>query len=361
MTSSTLSPSRPITTKDVALAAGVNRASVSVVLNGARSNSGVSEAMRRKIMETAEQLGYRRNGSAANMARGRFGCVALLLSTKPNVSALPQMVWENIHDELALHGIHLSLFRLPDAAMTDEALIPKCLTEWMADGLIVDYAYEVPQKLNRLIEDNRLPAIWFNTLRDYDCVRPDDYNAGQLAARHLLELGHRRIAYMDFSHYERDFPDFGARSGQHYSTFHRYRALCEQMKPFGATPLLCARRGDDDDFNIHQRRLGHITQLLREQRPSAVITYGGANLPLLAARDLGLKVPDQLSVVDFDQAQSRPAERLTTSVAPPESLCGRELVQQLLRKIADPSAQLPCVTLPFRLHQGETSGPPATL
>ena len=357
-----LAPSSPrlVTTNDVALAAGVPRASVSVVLNGARSSSKVSEEKRQRILDAAEQLGYRRNGSAANMARGKFGCVALLLSTRPNVSTLPQPVWEGIHDELALHGLHLSLFRLPDADITDETLIPKCLTEWMADGLIVDYTHEIPAKLGALIEDNRLPAIWFNTLRDDDCVRPDDYGAGVMAAEHLLELGHRRIAYIDFSRQESDFADFGKTSAEHYSTFHRYRGVCDAMREFGVAPSVCARRAGDNDDNIEARRYGYLLELLQKTRPSAIVTYSRPELPLLAARDLGLSVPAQLSVVDFALDKARVLEHEMSSVIHPQSESGRQLVRQLLRKINDPSVLLPPHLLPFEFTLGQTTGPAPT-
>ena len=358
---SSLSPTRQITTKDVALAAGVNRASVSVVLNGARSNSGVSDETRRRITEVAEQLGYKRNGSAANMARGKFGCVGLLLSTKPNVSTLPPALWEGAHDELAEHNIHLSMFRVPDEELTSPTWMPKVLREWMADGLIVDYTHEAPAHLARALESNELPAVWFNTLRDFDCVRPDDYGAGQLAAQHLLELGHRRIAYLDFSHPEADHANFGADSSFHYSSFHRYRAICDEMKKFGQQPLLCARRAGDTDESIEERRFGYALELLERDKPTAIIAYGRSEVALLAARDLGLSVPEDLSIVNFGHPNSRPLERKVTCVSPPDTECGRELVRQLLAKIQNPSAQTPVKTLPFVLHPRETSAPAPTL
>jgi DNA-binding LacI/PurR family transcriptional regulator len=87
---------RRVTVKDVALHAGVQHASVCVVLNGAKSNTHVSEAARQRILVAAEELGYKRNGSMTAARTGRFDCAALLLSTDEFRSNLPQRMWDGI-------------------------------------------------------------------------------------------------------------------------------------------------------------------------------------------------------------------------------------------------------------------------
>src|SRR5688572_11482874 len=99
-----------ITLKDVALQAGVSQMTASVVLNGSKPGVPVADDTRQRVLRAAEELGYQTNGAAKAIATGKFGCVALLLSTQPHVSTLPQRVLEGIHDALAERDMHLSLF-----------------------------------------------------------------------------------------------------------------------------------------------------------------------------------------------------------------------------------------------------------
>lgn len=80
---------KTITMKDVARCAGVHHSSVLVVLNGSRSTAGISSITRQRILDAAEELGYRRNGSAHTIRTGRFGSAALLLSPKRSHSYTP--------------------------------------------------------------------------------------------------------------------------------------------------------------------------------------------------------------------------------------------------------------------------------
>jgi LacI family transcriptional regulator len=214
---------RKATAKDVALLAGVKQPTVSLALNGAKSGTRISEATRQRIVQAAAELGYRPNSSARAMKSGRFGSVAVLTSVNSARGHIQTAMLNGIHGELAANGQHLMLMKAPDESLTDEYVMPRLLQEWTVDGLLVGLNQEVneeaaaPPRMVEIIERYHIPSIWLNVVREWDCVRPDDDQGGYDATRHLLALGHRRIAYVG--------PPRRERHTNHYSQQHRKEGL----------------------------------------------------------------------------------------------------------------------------------------
>jgi LacI family transcriptional regulator len=301
-------------------------------------------------MQSAEALGYQANNAAKAIATGRFGSVALLLSTSPHISTLPQRVWEGIYDELATRDIHLSLFRLPDQDLTDERKMPKILREWMADGIIVDYTHRIPARMIELIERHRLPAVWFNTLRETDCVRPDDFGGAREATQRLIDNGHRRISYVDF------FPADPAQEN-HYSVEARRSGYEAAMKDAG---LECSfYQGDRATLTAGERTEWFAKVLNSTRRPTAIITYssGDAQRALLSAERLGLEVPRDLSVITFGSQTRWFDGRLLSCFESPEYEMGRSVADMLLQKLENPEEGAARAsetrTLPYAWKAGE--------
>ena len=343
-----------VTQKQIAAQLGVSNQLVSYALNGTGT---VSEAMRERIMVTAQQMGYQPNGVARAMKSGRFGCVAMLLSTRPYNSTLPMEVLEGIHDELAAQDYHLSFFRLPDQQLTDAEKMPKILREWMADGMIVDYTHAVPTRLIELVDANRMPAVWFNTLREFDCVRPDDYGAGRAITRRLIEMGHRRVLYVDH------MPHGQRREGYavHYSVAERARGYRDEMAAHDLEPRCCL----GEPLASYEKRNAllkpALRQMMRHERPTAVIAQGGFSLQCAyaIAAENSWRVPTDLSIASFSQTDHLEYATIEqTLMAQQLAPMGRELVKMLLQKIETPSLKLPTRTLPFVFVPGTSVAPP---
>lgn len=337
------------TLSDVAALAGVSKVSASVALNGAKSGTVLSEATRGRIVMAAEELGYKRNGSMASATTGRFGCVALLLSTEEYRSNLPQPMWNGIHDELAAHNMHLTMARLPDEKLTDEGVVPKILREWMADGLLIDYTHHIPQRMLGLIRAHQMPAVWINSKQGSDCVYPDDHEAAARLTRHLLQLGHTRVLYLDFIH--------GYGNGQeHYSYLERVAGYRSAMQDAGLTP-----RVEPGTWIPEDQRETHIGALLQEsERPTAILTYGDGETDMIApaAAELGLRMPRDLSIASFLPAGTRYMGRALTTCSVPEYAMGRSATQMLRQKIQNPAHTLAPVALKFEFEAGQTCAPP---
>lgn len=337
------SSSRTITTRDVAALAGVNRASVSVVLNGAKSSTGVSEEMRQRILAAADQLGYRRNSMAASVRSGRFNSVALLSSLENRKSGLFKQLFNGLHDALFQRNLHLLVTRLPDETLTSEEFMPKVLKEWLVDGLIVNYNVEVPTKLFELLEKTHTPAIWVNVKREHDCVFPDDWEAGYQATRHLLDLGHRDIL-------------FASSTTSHFSIQDRCDGFLAAMAEARCEPRIHVE-------NNRVRGWNAFTETLTREGswPTAIVAYNvyAAHPILVGAKLAGLRVPEDLSIVNFDEATVGDFAygKEITTVLLPEYEMGQAAVEMICQKIEGADA-LPPRRLPCKGIQGETTAPP---
>lgn len=332
-----------ITISDIAEKAGVNKATASVVLNGSRSGTRISDATRQRIRLAATELGYRPNSSARSIRTGRFETIALLWSMHPFKSFLPHNLLRGLYDGIYERDLHLMAAMLPDNC--DEiGFVPKFLSEWVVDGVIIDFCMDPPKSLVNLMAGHDLPMIWTNLDRDCDCVRPDDVAGGRAMTERLLELGHRRIDYV-------------VHDTHHHSTTSRYLGYQQAMESRGLAPHFVRRVLGVSGW------VKYGTKLWRsDERPTALICYDSFTArPLLySALTAGLQVPGDLSIVTFDDAcaeEPATARRITCGLLP-EYEMGRAAVEMLAAKIEEPQIPLPSRLLPHDFAEGDTMGAP---
>lgn len=322
-------PTKSPTLSDVARRAGVSKIAVSTVFNNSRGGTRVSEQTRARIMDAARDIGYRRNAAATAISAGRFGCAVLLMSNREYHSSLPPRLLDGIHDGLAERGMHLTIAQMPDAKLEDDQFVPKFLKEWMADGLIINYTHDLPPRLVKLIQEHGIPSIWTNNKMEADCVFPDDFGAGKAAAERLLAEGHRRIAFVS----EID--------STHYSRADRIAGYEAAMRDAGAASVV-----------IHSLP-GWGEWPDAWQEITAFIAYGDgdAHRALVRARLGGLRIPEELMVTTFVSQNSTVEDTATGLPLPcwelPHYQTGRDAVEMLLLKIAEPNQAIPPRTLPF--------------
>lgn len=221
----------------------------------------------------------------------------------------------------------------------------------MADGLLINYNTGIPDALEQVITRHRLPAIWMNAKRDRDCVHPDDEGAGHLATEHLLRLGHRRIAYVDYGH----SPE---QSDKHYSIEDRRAGYERAMRAAKLQPRIITASESMPPAKMLAAARGWLATA---DRPTAVVSYSEREAePILyaATAQFALQVPRDLSIVTIDDD---PADHtgvpLATVILPRQEL-GRVAVELLLQRIAAPKRSLPARCLPVRLEPGVSTAPP---
>lgn len=340
------------TLQDIANRVGVSHATVSRVLNSTTEYKRPSYARRAaKIRKIAAELGYRPNTAARATVSGRFDTISLLISDMDYRSTMPRGLLQGIFRELEVAGIRLDLACLSDETLTNETKLPRVLAEHCSDGLLVNYHAAIPESMRALLESAEVPAVWLNVKRDSNAVHPDDRGAGALVTRHLLQRGHRRIAYMDLNY------EISRRAGvQHYSKPDRLDGYRDAMREAGLEPTIIFD-GDRADDPFAEGMVEHLFE--RHPDVTAVVVYSDHEFGMLAkiGARRGVLIPDHLSVASFGPRHDSLVYRVTRAVLP-ESEMGAAAVRMLLSRINHGGADESPRSIPFDFEEGETLLPP---
>lgn len=337
-----------VTVKDVARESGLSLSTVIHILGGREQR--YREETCRKVHETAQKMGYRRNSSARAMRSGKFDCVALLMSAEPDATLIRQEALEGICDELAAHGMHLNVARLPGQALADEGLVPKLLREWTADGLLVAFAMQIPPTMAERIESSNLPCVWMRSKRDFDCVYLDEMGAARQAVDHLAKLGHRRIAFADYTYGTQSL------SASHHGLLDFEAGYRERMTEAGLAPQVIR---EEDRVERSERAARFRAIFSRKDRPTALIAMPSTALPAVtAAVSAGLRIPEDISIVTMaDQLQDSTGIALTTLITPEYDI-GRQSAALVVQRIKEPGKPLPPRIVKFALAEAGSCAPP---
>jgi DNA-binding LacI/PurR family transcriptional regulator len=303
-------PARPPTIRTVAARAGVSKSLVSLVL---QNSPHVSESKRQAVLKAVAELGYRPDPVARSLAERRTRTVGVVIDdlSNPWYVALLDGLRPVLHD----HGLHTLLAdgrTEPDAVQT--------LWDLRVDGLVLvgTQSSAVADQVNAL--GNQIPTVVAGSREPRICavdlVANDDYGGGQLATRHLLELRHRRIAHI---------VGVGEAGRLRRAS---YEAV---MAEAGLEP----RCVDGDWTEITGYRVA--TELLRSaDRPTAIFAANDLSAVgvLAAADDLGLRVPEDLSVVGYDDSWFARLHRLSLTtinshIAEVGQVAGRTLTARI--------------------------------
>jgi DNA-binding LacI/PurR family transcriptional regulator len=269
---------------DVAEAAGVSQTTVSLVLNG---HSGhVSEATRRKVLETAERLGYHLNAPARQLASGRSHTLGLVVRQSSD-EVVGDVFLTSMLRGLATVARGAGYRVVVESLGPSDGTFEQLLRAQQVDALVVSGPRVEDEELSRLVEDG-FPIVIHGSRPDLAVPSVDvDNEAGaRLATEHLISYGHRRIACVVF-----DLSYTAARE-----RLAGYRAALEGAG-IAFEPSLVAETG----YRAIDAR-DAATKLLDTQDFSAV--FAAADLTaaavLGAVQASGRKIPDDISLVGFD-------------------------------------------------------------
>jgi len=334
-------PRRNGTLAEIAQECGVAISTVSYVLRGKQREARISEARSEQILAVARRLDYRPNAAAVAMRRGRFNAIGLAVSEIPGRAAVFPDLLDGLLRTTRARDWHLVFGMLSDEQFDARGPLPRILREWSIDGLLIDYLFDFPSELAHALDEHRLPTLWLNRRHAGDCVHPDDLAAAESATRHLITVGHRRIAYLT-----------GNASG-HYSHQDRREGYTTAMRAAGLAPNVAL----SGRLLPRPERVAAVIDLLRTpNRPTAILTYEADDALAVqtAALTLGLRLPQDLSLIGI---HDRPIDiagiPITTWLIPAAALAERG-VELLTAKIADPDAVLPPCALPFA-QTGDTT------
>lgn len=307
---------RPVNMTEVATRAGVSVTTVSHVLSGRRP---VAEATRASVLAVIEQLGYRPNTLAQGLRTRRTMTVGLVVPdlTNPFYPA----VLQGMADVLLPAGYHTVVCNT-GGSRDEELSFLTDLTTRQVDGIVIA-AFGLNRK--DLLAHREVPLVRLGGGRfdaDLgDLVRSDDEGGIAQAVRHLIERGHRRVAYIGGA----------AHAGPSDQREAGYRhALAEDGRPVEDDLVVHTAYTRDAGRAAAERLLG------RDDPPDAIACANDliAIGVLDAARARGLTVPDDLAVTGYDdiEAASLVTPALTTVVNPAAEI-GRACAEALLPRL----------------------------
>lgn len=324
--------------KDVAARAGVSIATVSHVLNGTRP---IRPHTRQRVLTAVEELGYAQNRAAQNLARGKSTFLGLIVSDVRN-PFFPEIT-AAFQDEALLHDMDaLVLNTNYDAERMLNSV--QRLVALQVPGVAI-LTSQIDVSVMQMLASRRIAAVYLDVGRVGHSVSNIlvDYEHGIAEAlRYLAELGHRDIAYIGGP------PKLP-------SVQRRKQAFIDTALKLGLNPT----RAIDGDFKV-RGAYAACSELLAQGAPSAIVA--GNDLTAIGvlhrAYDAGLRVPENLSVVGFDDIlfaeYTQPA---LTSVAVPRTEIGRVAFDALWRMLADPELAGSEFRVGTRLIVRQSAGP----
>jgi DNA-binding LacI/PurR family transcriptional regulator len=306
------------TQEDVARKAKVSRALVSLVM---RDAPNVSEVRRRRVLRAAEELGYRPNAYARSLASKRLDTIGVLINDVTNP------YFGGVYSSLAAaaEGAGFDLLVAPGTrSATRESALVRTLLEHRVAGLALLSPLMPTSELRRLT--TAWPTVLIGrdaSIAGVDVVTTDERYAARSVLEHLTSLGHRDIVHVT--------------GGNNRAAQDRSRAYRDTMSELGLEP----RQVVAAFTHAAGRRAGHEVAAMRP-RPTAVVAANDlvAVGAMGAFQSLGLRVPEDVSVVGYDDSQIAQLDQVQlTSVRQPVDQFGDVAVSLLVQRIDEPGAE----------------------
>jgi LacI family transcriptional regulator len=324
----------PLTLEDIAKNAGVSRATVSRVINGA---SNVKEQTRARVMEVIQKNNFQPNIAARGLAAGRTNVIGLVIPA--GVTAIFSDPYFPLLIQGALSACNsrdFSVMLWLAEAEFERRMVRQILHSGLLDGVLVS-SMLMDDPIVQALHDSKKPfmLIGRHPILDVNYLDVDNRAGGRVATLHLLRLGHKRVATIT-----------GPKNM--IAGYDRFQGYCQALeeRSLSFQPELVAE-GDFSEAGGYAA----MRQLI-PARPTAVFVANDtmAEGALRALREAGLSVPQDLALVGYDDMPNaaRMIPSLTT-IRQPTAQMGTLAVNTLIDLIQNPSSHKLHVILPVEL------------
>jgi DNA-binding LacI/PurR family transcriptional regulator len=322
------SGSKPPTMLDVAREANVSVQTVSNVLN---TPAVVNEATKTRVLDAITRLGYRRNRAARSL-RGRSSHLIGYCIQEPTPGTVDALLDEFVHSftKTASHSGYGLLLVTADGIEAELAVYDELWVTQAIDGIVLSGIEHNDPRISAL-RDRQIPFVAFGRSHvavEHSWVDVDGQTGVRLGVEHLVELGHRRVAFLGWA----------ADSGNGEDRLSGWRAGCVAAG-LPHDDRLIGRAGN----NIVEARAAIKVLMKGRQKPTAVVCASdtlaiGAYQGL---RDLGLRPGVDVSVIGYDDSPAAViVEPPLTSVRQPVDDVGQAVFAELHRRLSgEPAAQ----------------------
>lgn len=342
-----MASARRPTRDDVAKRAGVSSAVVSYVLNG--GPKPVGEDKRQRVLAAVEELGYYPNEIARSLAGQATRSIGVIAPTLVNP------VWAKltmgISDAISVYEYLMIVCDVEDQPDLDQRYAQMMVAK-QVDGVILVPTANTPSTLS-ILDRGGIPAIVVEQdVSDAACVLVDAQDSGYRVTEHLTALGHRRIAILREHRSSLD-------------SWKRYLGYEQALREAGleVDPALVADGAASIDGSVVEGSIAAAGALLDVvPRPTAVFAHNDlmAIAVIQVARQRGLRVPEDLSVIGVDDADAgRYCEPPLTTLPFPARELGREAGVRILAAMGGGEVErLSVLPSPPLVIRGSTAPPP---
>lgn len=293
--------------KTVATIAGVSPSTVSRVLGG---TSYVKQETKEKVLKVIRETGYAPNALAKSLKEGRSNTICLLMPSIQNL--IFPIITQGVEDTARKHGFSVILCNTNEDVQIESAYMDKMRQRWVDGFILCEVAKDNTEYVDALHQE-QFPFVLVARFNPQDqgrlnIVSVDNYGATYQAVRHLIETGHRQIA-------------IAVGSEQLYFYEERLRGYEAALKDHGidVNPALILKQGSGDESFYAQ------TKRLMETCPTVDAIFCTADpkafVVLRALHDMKIQVPEQVSVMGFDNVP------LSALIEPPLSTVSQPLYQ----------------------------------
>lgn len=314
------------TLKDIAAAAGVSITTVSKVISG--DTRKISDATRKRVLDIAASLNYEPNIIARSLVNNKSTIIGLLL---PNIT---NPYFADIATSVIAKGESFGyqvMLCTTDEQADKESNYIKILKSYAVAGLILapecNYDNGITDRMDRL----NIPYVLIDNKEvPFNNISVDDFTGFYISTQHLIENGHRKIAYIgaknkDAGRYQGRFDGFVEAMNSHALP------VSENLVHFGPYTL-------DTGYTC-------TNQMLDEKSPFTAVVCGNDMIAVGAMQALqnrGMRIPDDVSLIGYDDTYIACIVKPNlTTVKQPALLIGNEAVRQLLKQIDGTSRHLP--------------------
>ena len=281
-----------VSLKDVAKYVGVSTALVSYVINNKEKEARVSESMTKKIREAVIKLNYQPNQIAKSLKSGRSDTIGLIVAdiSNPFFSSIARI----IEDEARKKGYVVIFGSSDESAEKSQDLLTVFQTR-QVDAFIIAPAENTEKQIIALQEAG-IPVVlidrYFPTI-EVDSVHIDNFKAAYNAVEHLINNGRRKIAMMA---YDTNLPHIQARKDGYKAALkaHGIRYRKEWLK-------------EASYQNIEKDVAGKMNDLLFPDLKVDAFFFATNTLAVESLRRInqhGIKVPDELAIIAFDESDA---------------------------------------------------------
>ncbi len=329
------------TIDDVARAAGVSVATVSRAL---RDLPNVAPDTRRRIRDIALELDYEPHSQAARLASGRTMTVGLVAPLFGLWYA--SQIVAGAESVLSARGYDLLVYAVDTPENRRRFLERAASLPGRVDGLILVDFFASPDQADRLRSVDKPAVAVGEHIAGFSSVTIDNQSGARMATDHLIGLGHRRIGLVT-----------GPASDGYHSPVPEQRADGFRIAHAAAGLPLDPTLVVDGGFTIAGGAAAMERLLDRDDPPTAVFCLSDemAMGAVGRAHELGLEVPESVSVIGFDDHDLAEPFGLTT-IRQPVRRMGSDATSRLLAAIADPDAAVTHDVVPVTLVERRSTG-----